>query len=75
MKTGIAKHLQKGVLVQVAGRIGFNAWIDQQGEARANLTLHVQSIQLHSKASKADEASYAKDQPTDSAEEVDDMPF
>lgn len=75
MKTGIAKHLQKGVLVEAAGRIGVNAWIDQQGEARANLTLHVQSIQLHSKASKADDMPAGKDQPSDSAEEVDDMPF
>jgi single-strand DNA-binding protein len=75
LKTGIAKHLQKGVLVEVTGRIGLNAWKDQQGEARATLTLHVQSIQLHSKASKMEEATSAKDQPADSVEEVDDLPF
>jgi len=75
MKTGIARYLQKGVLVEAAGRVGANAWKDQQGEARASLTLHIQSIQLHSKASDADEATSAKDQPTDSADEVDDLPF
>lgn len=75
MKTGIAKHLQKGVLVEAAGRIGVNAWIDQQGEARANLNMHVQSIQLHSKASKTDEVTSAQDQPADSVEEVDEIPF
>ena len=75
MKTGIAKHLQKGVLVEAAGRIGVNAWIDQNGEARASLSMHVQSIQLHSKASKTDEVISAQDQPADSVEEVDEIPF
>lgn len=75
LKTGIAKHLQKGVLLEVTGRIGVNAWKDHQGEARANLTLHVQRIRLHSKASKIDVATSAKDQPADSVEEVEDLPF
>lgn len=75
MKTGIAKHLQKGVLVEAAGRIGVNAWIDQNGEARASLNIHVQSIHLHSKASKMDEVTSAQDQPADSVEEVDEIPF
>jgi single-strand DNA-binding protein len=71
----IAKHLQKGVLVEAAGRIGVNAWIDQNGEARASLNMHVQSIQLHSKASKMDEVTSAQDQPADSVEEMDEIPF
>jgi single-strand DNA-binding protein len=75
MKPGIAKHLQKGVLVEAAGRIGVNAWIDQNGEARASLNMHVQSIQLHSKASKMDEVTSAQDQPADSVEEMDEIPF
>ena len=75
MKPGITKHLQKGVLVEAAGRIGVNAWIDQNGEARASLNMHVQSIQLHSKASKMDEVTSAQDQPADSVEEMDEIPF
>ncbi len=75
VKTAIARHLQKGVLVEVSGRVGVNAWKDPKGEARASLTLHVQHIQLHGKAVKSESIPASNDQPADSAQEVDDLPF
>ncbi len=50
MGTGVATHLKKGMLVEANGRIGLDVWKDGEGEARGALTLHVQSLQLHSKA-------------------------
>ncbi len=52
MGTGIATHMKKGMLIEIAGRIGVNAWQNASGEAKASLTLHVQQIQLHGKTSK-----------------------
>ncbi len=74
-KNTIVPYLQKGVLVELAGRVGVNAWKDPKGEARASLTLHVQNIQLHSKAVKPDSVPASNDQAADSAQEVDDLPF
>lgn len=48
--TGVAQHLKKGMLVEANGRIGLDIWNDAKGEARGALTLHVQTLQLHSKA-------------------------
>lgn len=74
-KTTIASHLQKGVLVEVSGRVGVNAWKDAKGDPRASLNLHVQNIQLHGKAGKADGTHEQQEQPADSLDEVDDLPF
>ena len=48
--TGVAQHLKKGMLVEANGRIGLDIWNDAKGEARGALTLHVQTLLLHSKA-------------------------
>ena len=44
---GMAKHLTKGTLVELYGRIGVDAYVDGQGEAKATLTFHVNNIKLH----------------------------
>src|SRR5678809_653647 len=40
----IAEHLTKSTLVELSGRIGVNAWTNAEGEAKASLTFHVNSI-------------------------------
>ncbi|MEO6136527.1 MAG: single-stranded DNA-binding protein [Ginsengibacter sp.] len=47
IKPEIAQHVTKGNLVELSGRIGVNAYKDQQGEPKANLTFHVNSIKFH----------------------------
>lgn len=47
--SAIAKHLIKGTLVEIYGRLGINAWTNAEGEAKANLNFHVNSIKLHGK--------------------------
>jgi single-strand DNA-binding protein len=51
--TGIAILLKKGALVELFGRIRVSAWKNRDGEAMANLNLHVRSIKLHGKSAAA----------------------
>lgn len=46
---GVATYLTKGSLVECAGRVGVNAWTGKDGDAKASLTFHVNSIKLHGK--------------------------
>lgn len=43
---GIAEYLKKGGLVQIYGRVGVNAYISKNGEAKGVLTFHVSEIKL-----------------------------
>lgn len=52
LSTGIAGYLKKGGLVQVCGRIGVNAYMSGNNEAKASLTFHVSQIKLLSGAAK-----------------------
>src|SRR5260221_13592666 len=46
----IAEYLKKGVLVELIGRLGINAYTSLSGEAKASITLHVNNIKLHGSA-------------------------
>ena len=50
VNTNIAQYLTKGTLVELQGRIGVNAYKASDGEAKASLTFHVNSIKLHGKS-------------------------
>lgn len=54
MNAAIAEHLTKGTLVELYGRISANAWTNAEGEAKASLNFHVNSIKLHGKPKGAD---------------------
>ena len=43
---GIMPYLTKGKRVAVTGRVSCRAWIDRQGQPRANLELFVRDIEL-----------------------------
>lgn len=47
---GVAAYLTKGSLVECNGRVGANAWTNKEGEVKASLTFHVNSIKLHGKS-------------------------
>lgn len=53
INAAIAEHLTKGTLVELYGRISANAWTNAEGEAKASLNFHVNSIKLHGKAKGA----------------------
>ncbi len=51
----ITQYLTKGTLVELQGRIGVSAYTGKEGEAKASLTFHVNTIKLHGKAKANDE--------------------
>jgi single-strand DNA-binding protein len=73
MKPEIAQHLTKGKLVELSGRIGVNAYKDHEGEAKANLTFHVNSIKFHGNGKLLAEVDSETPQLVKQPE--DDLPF
>lgn len=76
VNSNIAQYLTKGTLVELQGRIGVNAYNNMQGEAKASLTFHVNSIKLHGKP-KYESSSTEAAAPiaAGAAEQTDDLPF
>jgi len=64
----IAQRLTKGSLVEISGRIYINAYTGLDGEAKASLNCHVNSITIH-QSKKVDTT------PTSKEEVASDLPF
>lgn len=80
INAGIAPYLTKGSLVECAGRIGVNAYTNKDGEVKASLTFHVNSIKLHGKPNggsntPAPVVPMATAPVSAVAEAADDLPF
>lgn len=69
----IGQYLTKGTLVELYGRVSTNAWNNAEGEAKASLNFHVQSIKLH--GSTKQKASEKETSVKDNKEKDDDLPF
>lgn len=81
---GIAEYLTKGAIVQIFGRVGVNAYMGKDGEAKGRLTFHVSEIKLFggsasssAKPAQLSEFSVSAEQKTEGKkeEETDDLPF
>ncbi|MBI3139803.1 MAG: single-stranded DNA-binding protein [Sphingobacteriales bacterium] len=74
---GIATYLTKGTLVECFGRISVNAWTNAEGEPKASLNFHVNSIKLHGKASSGSNGTAKEPLPAaaDISEPLEDLPF
>ena len=67
----VAERLKKGNLVEITGRAYVNAYNDMQGEAKASLNCHVDSIKIHQQyKADATKAVEVKKEPVQ-----DDLPF
>ena len=71
---GVAPYLTKGTLVELQGRVGVNAYLGKDGEAKATLTFHVNTIKLHGGASVKNETAI-KTNAGEVAVPADDLPF
>lgn len=71
---GVAQYLTKGTLVELQGRIGVNAYTSKDGEAKATLTFHVNTIKLHGSAGVKNETAI-KTNAEVLAVPADDLPF
>lgn len=66
----IASRLTKGSLVELCGRIYINAYMGLDGEAKASLNCHVNSITIHQAGKRGEvTAKESKEEP------IDDLPF
>ncbi|MGF2414049.1 single-stranded DNA-binding protein [Ferruginibacter sp.] len=73
---GVAQFLTKGTLVELQGRIGVNAYTGKEGEPKAALTLHVNTIKLHGgKTPQPVSVSAEKILVAENAGATDDLPF
>lgn len=80
INAGIAPYLTKGSLVECAGRIGVNAYTNKEGEVKASLNFHVNSIKLHGKSNGGSNTPVPvvpmNTVPTATLSEIaDDLPF
>ena len=71
---GVAQYLTKGTLVELQGRVGANAYIGKDGEAKATLTFHVNTIKLHGSAGVKNETAVKTNAEAVSIP-ADDLPF
>ena len=71
---GIAAYLTKGTLVELQGRVGVNAYTGKEGDAKASLTFHVNTIKLHGSAGAKNETA-VKTNAEAVAVPADDLPF
>ena len=69
----IAALITKGKLVELYGRIGINAYNNQQDEPKATLTFHVNNIKMHGHTKAHIETSPAES--TAIVEPAEDLPF
>lgn len=70
ISTKIAEKLTKGSLVELYGRLYVSAYNDLQGEARATLYCHVNTIKLHGKGAPSKEQASAEKERL-----MEDLPF
>ena len=79
INAGIAPYLTKGALVECYGRIGVNAYTSKEGEVKASLTFHVNTIKLHGKPNGGSHSSAPvvpmTTAPAAVSEVAEDLPF
>jgi len=82
LNSKIAERLTKGTLVELSGRIGVNAYTSLQGEAKASLTFHVNSLKFHGSVKSTPETFATGDNRVSSSipaneitEPAEDLPF
>lgn len=71
IRTANAERLTKGSLIEIAGRLSVNAYTSLQGEAKASLNCHVDSIKIHQQY----KTGVAKAGPATKEAVQDNLPF
>ena len=74
MNAKLAERITKGTLVEATGRIYVNAYMGNDGEPKASLNCHVNSIKIHSTA-KATKGTEGALNANDIIEPLEDLPF
>ena len=76
LNTTVAERLTKGAVVEMNGRLFLNAYNGMDGEAKASLNAHVNTIKVHHSSGKGSVESVPTNAtPKALTEPVDDLPF
>jgi single-strand DNA-binding protein len=79
ISTKIAEQLKKGALAEVSGRIDVAAYIGLDGEAKASLNCHANTIKVHQsgkhKPTVEESPKKSVKGSTKGKEKIDDLPF
>ena len=67
----IAERLTKGSLVEITGRLSVNAYVTMQGDPKATITCHADSIKIH----QQNKVDASKPKPVEKEPAGDDLPF
>jgi single-strand DNA-binding protein len=70
MNSKMADRLKKGSLIELSGRIYVTAYTDLNGNAKASLNCHVNTIKIHQWSKQTEVIETATDK-----EEKEDLPF
>jgi single-strand DNA-binding protein len=70
----VAAFLKKGTIVEMDGRIGVDVYTNMNGEPKASLKFHVNSIKLHGGA-KTEAATPVEVPAAAATDAADDLPF
>lgn len=72
----IAERLTKGAVVEMNGRLFLNAYNSIDGEAKASLNAHINTIKVHHSSGKGSSESVVKNAvPAELSAPLDDLPF
>jgi len=71
LTANIAPYLKKGNLVELSGRVSASAWKDLNGEPKARLNFHVNTIKLHGGGND----TKVQQEPFEESQPADDLPF
>lgn len=75
---GITTHLVKGMLVELNGRLSAHAWTNSEGQTKAGIDFHVNTIKLHGVAGVQKQSGQSQEkQPITENNQPgqDDLPF
>ncbi len=74
ISTAVAERLKRGTIVELNGRFYVSAYKDMEGEAKAGLHCHVNSIKVHGNV-QTGEAKSKEQEASALKEPLDDLPF
>ncbi len=69
--SNIAQYMKKGNIVQLSGSVSARAWKDMNGEPKASLNFHVNTIKLHGGGKVVE----MRQEPVPEGQPAEDLPF
>jgi single-strand DNA-binding protein len=78
INSGVAEYLKKGTVVEISGWVDAQAWVNRDGDAKANLRCDVETLKLYGSQKNGHEEKPAAKKTTavkTGTDNNDDLPF